>query len=86
MNRQIIQSEIEGGVFLADLPAAGVLEIQTQHHDYKAVTLSENSVLTSGHPEYCPPVLLAIAGSTWGESMLKRGFVGRGMHLEFSGE
>ena len=85
VNRHIIQSEIEGGVFLADLPPASVLEIQTQHHDYRAVTLSENSVLISGHPEFCPePVVVAIAGSTWGGSMLKRGFVGRGMRLEFS--
>jgi len=42
-----------------------VLKIQKQHHDYMAVTLSANSVLISGHPEYCPePVLVAIAGST----------------------
>jgi len=42
-------------------------------------------VLISGHPEYCPePVLVAITGSSWGGSMLKSGFVGRGMHLEFS--
>ena len=62
-----------------------MLEIQTQHHHCRAVTLSENSVLISGHPEYCPePVLVAIAGSTWGGSMLKRGFVGRGMRLELS--
>jgi NAD-dependent oxidoreductase involved in siderophore biosynthesis len=26
---------------------------------------------------------VAIAGSTWGGSMLKQRFVGRGMHLEF---
>ena len=38
-----------------------MLEIQTQHHDYMALTLAENSVLISGHPEYCPePVLVAI--------------------------
>ena len=71
--------------WLAARPPASVLEIQTQHHDYKAVTRSENSLLISGHPKYCPePVLVAIAGSTWGGSMLKRGFVGRGMRLEFS--
>jgi hypothetical protein len=29
-------------------------------------------------------VRVAIAGSTWGGSMLKLRFVGRGMHLEFS--
>jgi hypothetical protein len=28
-------------------------------------------------------VQVAIAGSTWGGSMLKLQFVGRGMHLEF---
>jgi|SRR5579871_2573914 len=85
VNRKIIQSEIEGGVFLQDLPPATVLDIQTQHHLYTAVVLAENSVLICGHPEYCPePVPVAVAGSTWGGSMLKRGFVGRGMHLEFS--
>jgi len=65
VNCRVIHSEIEGGVFLADLPPATVLKIQKQHHDYMAVTLSANSVLISGHPEYCPePVLVAIAGST----------------------
>jgi len=85
VNHQIVQSEIEGGVFLKDLPPATVLQIQTQHHLYTAVLLDDGSALISGHPEYCPqPVLVAIAGSTWGGSMLKRRFVGRGMHLEFS--
>ncbi len=84
VNRNFVQSEIEGGVFLSDLPPATVLEIQTQHHCYLVVLLDENNVLISGHPEYCPePTPVAIAGSTWGGSMLKRRFVGRGMHLEF---
>jgi hypothetical protein len=83
-NRNIVQSEIEGGVFLNDLPPTTVLEIQTQHHCYLVRLLSDNNVLISGHPQYCPePVLVAIAGSTWGGSMLKRRFVGRGMQLEF---
>ena len=29
------------------------------------------------------PVQVIIAGSTWGGSMLKMRFIGRGMHLEF---
>ena len=46
--------------------------------------LGGGSALISGHPQYCPePILVVIAGSTWGGSMLKRRFVGRGMHLEF---
>src|SRR5271157_4323675 len=84
VNRNIVQSEIEGGVFLNDLPPATVLEIQTQHHCYLVVLLSDNNALISGHPQYCPePTLVAIAGSTWGGSMLKRRYVGRGMHMEF---
>ena len=84
VNRNIVQSEIEGGVFLNDLPSATVLQIETQNHCYTAVLVDEGSVLISGHPKYCPqPVLVAIAGSTWGGSLLKRRFVGRGMHLEF---
>jgi hypothetical protein len=84
VNRNVTQSEIEGGVFLNDLPLATVLEVQTQHHCYKIVFLGENNALISGHPRYCPePTRVAIAGSTWGGSMLKRRFVGRGMHLEF---
>lgn len=85
VNCHIIGSEIEGGVFLEDLRRKTVLQIETQHHCYTAVVVDDNSVLISGHPEYCPePVMVAITGSTWGGSMLKCGFVGRGMHLEFA--
>jgi hypothetical protein len=61
-----------------------VLQIQTQHRCYTAVMLGGSQPLISGHPEYCPePTLVAIAGSTWGGSMLKQRFVDRGMRLEF---
>jgi hypothetical protein len=84
VNRNILSSEIEGGVFLDQLQVHSVLLIQTQHRCYTAVMLGGSQALISGHPEYCPePTLVAIAGSTWGGSMLKRCFVGRGMHLEF---
>lgn len=84
VNRNIVQSEIEGGVFLNNLPPATVLEIRTQHHCYQVMLLDDTHALISGHPQYCPePIRVAIAGSTWGGSMLKRRFVGRGMHLEF---
>ncbi|MBV9574544.1 MAG: hypothetical protein JOY93_10855 [Acidobacteriales bacterium] len=84
VNRHIIQSEIEGGVFLQDLAPATELQIHTKNHCYRVVFLGESSALISGHPEYCPnPTLVAIAGSTWGGSMLKMRFLGRGMHLEF---
>jgi hypothetical protein len=84
INNNIVQSEIEGGVFLNDLQPRTVLLIQTQHHCYAAVFLGENRALLWGHPKFCPrPVSVSIVGSTWGGTMLKSRFVGRGMRLEF---
>jgi hypothetical protein len=84
VNRAIVQSEVEGGVFLHDLPPSTILEIQTLNHCYTAVLLGGSDALLSGHPQFCPsPVQVAIAGSSWGGSMLKLRYVGRGMHLEF---
>ena len=41
-------------------------------------------MLISGHPEYCPDLFWSRSPVPPGGSMLKRGFVGRGMRLEFS--
>ena len=84
VNRNIVQSEIEGGVSLEGLPPDTVLQIRTQHHSYTAQLLGDGAALISGHPQYCPqPVQVTIAGSTWGGSMLKLRYIGRGMRLEF---
>jgi hypothetical protein len=85
INRNIIQSEIEGGVFLYNLPQGAVLEIETQNRIYKLVSCGDGDALLSGHPTFCPePAPVRIQGSTWGGAMLKHRFIGRGMHLEFS--
>jgi hypothetical protein len=84
INRNIIQSEIEGGVCLDTLGQGAVLKVETQNHRYTLVNLGEGKALISGHPVFCPaPVPVSIEGSTWGGSMLKVHFIGRGMHLEF---
>jgi hypothetical protein len=84
VNGNIIGSEIEGGVFLQDLPPGSLLSIQTKSRVYEMVVLGNGAVLISGHPEFCPePTEVNIQGSTWGGSMLKMKFLGRGMRLEF---
>ncbi|MFN0172474.1 MAG: hypothetical protein ACKV22_39225 [Bryobacteraceae bacterium] len=84
VNRNIIQSEIEGGVHMKDLPPGSVISIQTRNHLYNMVVLGVETALLSGHPEYCPdPTEVRIHGSTWGGSMIKTEFLGRGMCLEF---
>jgi hypothetical protein len=84
INGNIIRSEIEGGVYLKDLPDESTLEVVTQNRGYTLVVRRDGLALISGHPEFCPePVLVRISGSNWGGSMLKAAFLGRGMHLEY---
>jgi len=84
VNRNIIQSEIEGGVYLMNLPQGATVEIETRNHVYTLVHCGENTAELSGHPTFCPePVRVRIHGSTWGGSMIRQGFIGRSMHLEF---
>ena len=84
VNRNIIQSEIDGGVLLNSLLVGVVLEITTLNRRYLLENRGAGRVLISGHDKYCPvPVLVKLTGSTWGGSMLKQHFVGRSMHMEF---
>ncbi|HVW87712.1 MAG TPA: hypothetical protein VHB50_23655 [Bryobacteraceae bacterium] len=84
INRSIVQSEIEGGVYFPDLPEGSCLEIETQNHSYLVVSYGGNRAMISGHPHYCPrPVEVLLGGSSWGGSLLKTSFIGRGMRLEF---
>jgi len=84
INSNILQSEIEGGVHLDNLSEGEVLEIETLHHAYVIVNYGGGKALICGHPKYCPqPVPVKIDGSTWGGSMLKVRYIGRGMRLSF---
>jgi hypothetical protein len=84
INNNIVQSEVEGGVHLRDVPPGTVLEVQTQNRAYKILYKGWDQALISGHPVFCPePVSVTIHGSTWGGSMLKSRYIGRGMRLEF---
>lgn len=81
---RIIQSEIEGGVRLCDLPAGSRLEVVTENRRYHVLMRRDGAADIWGHPVFCPsPVKVQIHGSSWGGSMLKVDYIGRGMHLEF---
>jgi hypothetical protein len=85
VNSRIVQSEIDGGVHLRDVEPGTVLEVQTQNRAYTIQYQGCGQALISGHPVFCPePVLVNIHGSTWGGSMLKERYIGRGMCLEFA--
>ena len=54
INRNIVQSEVEGGVFFKDLRPGMALSIQTQTRVYELAIVSDNVALISGHPQICP--------------------------------
>jgi len=84
VNHNIVHSEIEGGVHLQDLAPGTVLEVQTENRAYTILYKGWDQALISGHPVFCPqPVPVTIHGSTWGGSMIKTRYIGRGMRLEF---
>jgi len=84
INAHIVQSEIEGGVHLRDVLPGTVLEVTTQNRAYTILYKGWDQALISGHPVFCPePVPVTIHGSTWGGSMIKTRYIGRGMRLEF---
>jgi hypothetical protein len=77
-------SESEEGLSLEDSSIGDLVEVETKHRCYTFENRGNGEVLISGHPEYCPqPVLVALNGSTWGGPVMKMGFIGRGMLLEF---
>lgn len=84
INGRLIQSEIEGGVYMDELDAGDVLVVETRNTNYRLVNHGSGRALISGHPEFCPnPVLVTVEGSNWGGSLLKASYIGRGMCLEF---
>src|SRR5690242_19016265 len=84
INRDMVRSEIEGGVRLEQLPEGTELEVETYTRCYRLRYCGDGQALISGHPEFCPePVLVKIQGSTWGGSVMRVAFIGRGMHLQF---
>jgi hypothetical protein len=84
VNNNIVCSEIEGGVYLNHVASDTRLEVETQNRRYTLWVRENGEVLIWGHPVYCPaPTRVRISGSNWGGSMLKAGFIGRGMYMEF---
>ena len=84
INAAIRKSENDGGIWWKDVEIGQRALVRTKSRTY-TVEQREDGTYISGHPRYCPkPVLARIHGSTWGGSMIKIGFIGVGMRLEFS--
>ena len=87
VNQAIRDSDKAGGIWLKDLPLGHEVRVQTRNTLYAIKRNPDEGAywLIRGHAKWCPDwSQCSIHGSTFGRSMLKMGFVGRGMYLEFS--
>ena len=85
VNAAIRQSEIDGGIWWDTVDPGFRVLVRTKSRTYIFEKRKDGEVYISGHPKYCPnPVQARIHGSTWGGSMIKIGWIGVGMRLEFS--
>ena len=81
-NANILRSEVEGGARPSDLKGKGY-RIQTRNTLYTLLKIGDGWTI-EGHPRFCPtPVPCNVHGSSWGVSMLKMDWIGRGMYFEF---
>ena len=76
--------EENAGVWLDQIEVCTTLFVRTRNTLY-TIEKREDGFYISGHEKYCPkPTLATIHGSTLGGSMIKAGFVGVNMYLEFT--
>src|SRR5690606_20089029 len=77
--RGIVKSEVDGGVYLSHLRGGEAIVVETVNRFYRSGVREDAAAYISGHPVFCPdPTQVSIRGSSWGGSMLKVAFVGRG--------
>lgn len=82
INSNIAESELAGGCWWDKMPEGSKVKVQTQNTLYELKREGGKDYI-KGNAKYCPDWSECIVqGSTWGSSMLKMGFIGRGMYLE----
>lgn len=83
INRKIDSQNQDTGVFIKNLPKGTFVQVQTQNSTYIFECLGGSNIAIQGNGRYFNDRTEgALAGSTWGGSMLKMGWVGVGMHME----
>jgi hypothetical protein len=78
-------SEIVGGAYLDKLAVGRKLTVECRDCTL-TVERREDGLYINGHEKFCPvPTLCIISGSVYAKegSMLRMGFIGRGMYMEF---
>jgi hypothetical protein len=81
---RIENAKKQGGVRLDELAVGTKLEVQTRNTLYRISVLGNSKYLVEGGRKFPHPTETYLGGSTWGGSMIKVGWLGIGMHMEFT--
>lgn len=82
---QKLIDEQKDGIDVRSLKPGTKVFVNTKNSEYIIETTSKPGYVKAQGGRYFPEVQECyFNGSTWGGSMLKLGWIGRGMHLEFS--
>lgn len=82
--RNIRQSNSDGGVFIDTLPVGTVVQAITETSTYTVTIVDPTKrIVTIEDPNFFfIPQEVILNGSTWGGSMIRAGWIGRGMYME----
>lgn len=84
INQALTDMELNGGIWWRDLPIGSKVRLSTRNTEYLLEKKSDGDYIC-GNERYCPaPTNASIHGSTFGGSMIRVGWLGIGMYLEFS--
>ena len=85
INAAIRESELAGGIWWRDVPSGTRALVKTKNSLYTIEKRQDGKTYIKGHEKYCPAFVEAtIFGSNFGGSMLKVGWIGVGMYMEFT--
>lgn len=83
---KIKQQEELGGIIPEKLPIGSKILVETKNSVYEIEILEDKKIKISGGTHLMEPTEGYLTGSTWGGSMLKMGWIGYDMFMEFSFE
>ena len=83
INANISQSEKDGGVDISKVMPGNLIAFRTRNTLYLLRREDDGSWMLKGNAVHCPNWIRCVPhGSTWGGSMIKAKFLGKGMQFE----
>jgi hypothetical protein len=80
----LARQEAAEGLDFSTLKKGTILKVRTVTSEYVMFIMRDGEVRVAGGRHFPQPTKATFNGSTWGGSMLKPGWIGQGMSMEFT--